>query len=224
MIDLRCVCQAVLAFDDDMAGKTIQCPECHCPLVIPQVPLHRPGHCLVCDQDRPTAPSYLLVSQTESKMFGRLVRAAFLKCFLCDPCNGRLNWLYYLRPIGVFASIGAMTLFFVIGTLIASTAEPGKHSALHTTVFVSFFVLGFLSVPAGCLGLYFFIGRTMARIVSPAADRCLGSLGVVTSRGWMPVLVAYRTLPAVWLWWLYFGGLPPVIDPVARDGTASKGR
>jgi hypothetical protein len=223
MIELRCVCQAVLAFDDEMAGKTIPCPECRWPLVVPQVPLHRPGHCLMCDQERPTAPSYLLLSQVESTAFGKRVRAAFLKCFLCDPCFGRLNWLYYLRPIGVFASIGVMALFGVIGSLIASTAEPGKHSALHTSVFVSFFVLSFVSVPAGCLLIYQIVGRKMARLVSPAASRCLGSLGVVTSRGWMPVLVAYRSLPALWTWWLLFGQHPPIIDPLAADGSGVKG-
>jgi hypothetical protein len=217
MIEIRCACQALLSFDDDMAGKTVHCPDCRWPVVVPQVSLHRPGHCLVCDLDRATQPSYLLLSQVESHLLGRRVRAAFLKCFLCDACYGRLNWLYYLRPIAIFASLVAMVLFGVIGALIASTAEPGKHSPLHATVFVSFFVLGFLSVPAGCFWVYWYIGRKMTQIVSPAAERCLSSLGVLSNRGWMPILIAYRALPSFWQWALIYGGQPPVIDPLAGN-------
>jgi hypothetical protein len=219
MIDFRCVCQALLSLDDNMAGKTIQCPDCHWPLVVPEVPLHRPGHCLTCDQDRPTQPSYLLLSQVEYELFfGKYVRQAFFKCFLCDQCYSRLNWLYYLQFVIVFASIAAMAVFGLIGIVIASFAAPGKASALHTAAFVSFFILAILSVPVGCIRFYFYRRRKMAEIVSPTADRALDSLGVATDRGSMPVLVVCRSLPATWQWWLLLGRRPPpVIDPLAAE-------
>ena len=200
MLEVRCAsCDVLLQFEDEMGGRTIPCPDCRYPVAIPkQEYVHRAGHCLTCDRDQPTRPSFLRVSQIGSTGLATVERYIFIRCFFCDECYQRVNWLYYLRFFVIFGAIGLAVLACLIGIPVLSSPEmeTRKGSALHTSAVLIFLALPMVVVfPAGFVWLAYAIPRKMSKLLSPAANNYLLSLRVITDWGIRHRLIAYRSLP-----------------------------